>query len=463
MKARVVLVSLLVSCASFSHAQQLTQQDIENAFYNALIAFCEDGSGVPGFLGTMPFDPYTFETLNTLLTFGGDTPVGTSSYLTLANLVGADPRLWNFLSSLSASNQVYLVQLLNAVQSVTNNADLRAIRDYLSGMNESLVSDISGSVYSAADYLGSIDYEVGAIRSFLEHSGLDGGFESTSNLLDSVLGILRNEENPIEVDIRTGGVAFDILEQILHAIQDGSSSGAGVVDGVTNMVNQGVNVPVDVKNFDSSGSSLDVVLSAFASELSERDWSTLVQNFDGDGSDWLTAFESSVLMRSISNSLAALSPSQRFLSTAEVVTASAVETVATDNVQYSQDLVAASNTAVNFKLDFRNEHAVPDNPWQPAPIYNAMQSAGRFFAKPDPATSSDVIIMGSNNPNRRRAGPRLVPLPEIRFDLEEALLATNEYYNMRNIFNLLWRVLGGAAQLMLLGSFVHWYATRVKG
>lgn len=451
MKARVALVSLLVACVSFSHAQQLTQADIQAAFVDALKEYASYCTGQDYALATVPIgDPnsaYTAIVAEMLTLLGSGNPY--DSFATRwDNIITQLFPLWLPRIAAGVTNRVEAVAILQAVRalgSVTNQLDV--LDDIYSVLDRSTVpADVAILVKNQV----SVD----DLRELLSAS---------SNQLDSVLGILRNEENPIEVDIRTGGVAFDILEQILHAIQDGSSSGAGFVDGVTNLANQGYNVPVDVKNFDAHGSSLDAVLSMFASDLSKSDWNTVVQNFDGEGSDWLTAFEGSVLMRSISNyasrvasSVSVTSSDERFASSVET---NILDSVSTDEVAETNALAEAESSDDAMSRESYDDEPTLSNPWESgsAALGNFSQVGSSFFATPDPALSGNVILMGSNDP-----GNGLLPLPRIDFYIDDVLDKTPSWAVMRNVFYVLWLVLGYGFKLILLRDFVDWLAKRKK-
>lgn len=178
--------ALLAVCFCFSpsasSAQQLTQQDVYNAFYDALFDFVDDTSGGVGFV-TVPVD-INFTTLGTYLSSSlyGYSDVGDSTAHIDALLAGVAPALYNFLRSLSATNSA-------------------ASRDYL----ETYLPSIEGAISTTGQDVYGISQSFSnllrllAPMSFTQSDELRVYDSALSGQLDDISGYFRDLSDDVQV------------------------------------------------------------------------------------------------------------------------------------------------------------------------------------------------------------------------------------------------------------------------
>lgn len=470
-------VLLFLACLPLV-ASALTQSEVEQAVYAALTSAPLNFSGGQINVIDWLYPSLSSPTLGEYLQYniGGafsyQPPDGTMS----ANLVRAR-------------------KALESISSVTN--DLGIIRTDLADF----ASEFSGwhtswSTYSSAvdQHLQRITTMVGDLRSAAQSidsyqqsltnlvAGLKDDFSDMAHDLDTDLGQLVGDAQ-LTVNNLTQ-IAMDLSESAnyLSSIQQGVWDTAGAAGGIldyleanlaqmflsldTGLLNVSVSITNALGDLPIPDLSNGVGITNWPSTLTNSGWWDDMRSEAFKRNDILGRTHDAVtnIADSVSNLVVTLTPSSEQLSYVASITNSIATNSAAVATEYETDVDTYTNEAEGVTsgwfddLDFFTANPYDDGD---TVIDNFQEAVSALVDDVDPATTSDVILMGSVGRTRSASGvwgSMVAKLPRIEFNMENLFERWRRLATIKNIFRALWLIVGVFYRLILLSVFLTWFA-----
>ena len=481
------LLAVLLVASSFARAD-LTQAQMEQAVANGVARALLDysyGAGTDGLM-TVPIDGDWEAFLSEYLSSSGQPhTIGKVTYDIYRTLVQTiNPSIVavsnSILRQTTAISSVISNQQARLALSISN--DVQQIADMLSDLDD-VIRDSNGYLMNCAYALTDIDYQTDVMA-----NALTSTFDNLEVVISNSLSrVYEFQDNLYSYFSQQFDSAFEDLSDVQQDIRSNTDDILDYLDTLP------YDLALSIVNA-LSGVSLSVAV----------DWSTMPSPLPVHDSAWESTFHPYSLSV-ISNLTTQTDYQARFLpymtnvaytlrdhaistsnflarilpTTQENLDALAAYTNAMAEIEEEEAEVSNEVAQASSYLDDEDEFAevfnsdyTPENPWDNADnavttIKNEIVSSLR---DPVPDYSTEVVLMGSNDPNdhlpQNRSGSRvyLQPLPRISFDVEGTFDGMGDGFTARvkSIMSMLWHVVGWFMKGGLAVSWLAWFSNRSK-